>query len=117
MTDQSNEAFSQFAAATKGTAESIKASCSKAVKGAQDYQTRVLEFTQTNAKRSFELMQQLVSAKSPSEFFEVSADYTQRQWEAIAEQARQLTEIAQNATLASVEPLKTNFETAFKRAA
>lgn len=117
VTEQSTEAFERIAAATGGAADSFRDCCTKAVKGAQDYHQRVLEFTQTNANNSFELTQKLLRAKSPSEFFEVSADHTRKQWEVIAEQARQLGELAQNAALASAEPLKSGFESAFKRAA
>lgn len=117
VSEQSNQAFSQLAATTSGTAETIKDCCTQAVKGAQDYHARLLEFTQTNTKHSFEAAQKLLGAKSPTEFFEISADYTRRQLETVAEQARQLTELAQKVTFASVEPLKANFENAFKRAA
>jgi phasin len=117
VTEQATEAFERIAAATSGAAESFRDCCTKAVKGAQDYHNRVLEFAQTNANHSFELAQKLLRAKSPSEFFEVSADHNRRQWEVIAEQAKQLGELAQNAALASTEPLKSGFENAFKRAA
>jgi len=56
---------------TSEAAEVIRASCSKVVKGAQEYHARVLEFTQANANRSFEFAQKLLSVKSPSEFFEL----------------------------------------------
>ena len=117
VTEQSTEAFERIAAATSGAAESVRDCCTKAVKVAQDYHYRVLEFAQTNANHSFELAQKLLRAKSPTEFFEVSADHNRRQWEIIAEQVKQLAELAQNAALASTEPLKTGFESAFKRAA
>jgi phasin len=117
VTDQSTQAFERTAAAANEAAESIRDCCSKAVKGAQDYHNRALEFTQTNANRSFEFAQKLLGVKSPSEFFEVSTDHTRRQWEVIADQAKQLTELAQKTTLAATEPLRTGFESAFKRAA
>jgi phasin len=117
VTEQSTQAFERIAAATSGAAESFRDCCTNAVKGAQDYHNRVLAFAQTNANHSFELAQKLLRAKSPSEFFEVSADHNRRQWEVIAEQARQLGELAQNAALASTEPLKSSFENVFKRAA
>jgi phasin len=117
MTEQSRQAFDRAGAATSEAAEGIRASCSKAVKGAQEYHTRVLEFTQVNANRSFEFAQNLLSVKSPTEFFELSADHTRRHWEVLADQAKQITELAQQATLASTEPLRSGFQNAFKRAA
>jgi phasin len=117
VTQQSNEGFRRATAATGEATDSIRDSYSKAMKGAQNYHKRALEFAQTNANRSFEFAQKLLGAQSPSEFFQVSADYTRRQWEDFAEQARELTELAQSATIASTEQLRTGFENAFKRAA
>jgi phasin len=116
-TGQATEALERIAAATSGAAESLRDCCTNAIKGMQDYHNRALAFAQTNANHSFELAQKLLRAKSPSEFFEVSAVHNRRQWEVIAEQAKQLGEIAQNAAVASTEPLKYSFENAFKRAA
>jgi hypothetical protein len=77
----------------------------------------VLEFTQANANSNFELAQRLLGAKSPGEFFEVSSDHMRRQWEMLADQTKQLTQLAQNVTAANAEPLKSGFEKVFKRAA
>jgi phasin len=107
VTTQSNEAFF----------ETMRDCCSKAVKGAQDYHNRVIEFTQSNANRSFELAQKLLSVKSPSEFLEVASDHMRQQWEALAHEATQLTELSQKITLATAEPLKTGFEKVLQRAA
>ena len=87
------------------------------MKGAQDYHNRLIEFMQSNANRSFELTQRLLSVKSPSEFVEVSSDHMRRQWEAFTNEATQLTELSQKITLATTEPLKNGFEKVLQRAA
>ena len=115
--DMTKEGLDRVTAATSEAGETVREYCSKAVKGAQVYHNRVLEFAQTNANSSFELAQRLLNAKSPSEFFEVSSDHMRRQWEMLADQTKQLTELAQNATAATAEPLKSGLEKVFKRAA
>jgi phasin len=117
MADVAKEGLDRTTAATSEAAEIMRDYCSKAVKGAQDYQNRVLEFTQANANSNFELAQRLLGAKSPGEFFEVSSDHMRRQWEMLADQTKQLTQLAQNVTAANAEPLKSGFEKVFKRAA
>jgi phasin len=117
VADVSKEGLDRITTATSEAAETMRDYCSKAAKGAQDYHNRVLEFAQMNANSSFELAQRLLNAKSPSEFFEVSSDHMRRQWEMIADQTKQLTVLAQNATAASAEPLKSGFEKVFNRAA
>ena len=115
--DASKEGFERINAATTEATETMRDCCAKAVKGTQDYHNRVLGFIQANANSSFELAQLLLNAKSPSEFIELSSDHVRRQWQAITDQTKQLTELAQNITSSSAEPLKSGFEKVFKRAA
>ena len=91
--------------------------CSTALKGMQDYNSKVVEFTQANTKSYVEFVQKLAGVKSPSEFFEVSTDHGRYQLETVAEQAKQLAELAQKVTLATAEPLKTGFAKAYNHAA
>jgi phasin len=115
--EQQKQALDQFATRTGDAAETMRECCSKAVKSAQDYQKRLIEIAQTNANRTFEFAQKLLSVKSPSEFVEVSSDHMRRQWEMAAEQTKQLAELTQNLTASTAEPLKAGFERAFKSAA
>ena len=95
----------------------MKNSCSTALKGLQDYNRKVIEFTQANTKSYVEFVQKLAGVKSPSEFFEVSTDHGRYQLETIAEQAKQLAELAQKVTIATAEPLKTGIAKTYNRAA
>ena len=115
--DVSQEALERVTATTTQSTEVLRDCCAKAVKGAQDYHNRVLEFARANANTSFELAQRLLNAKTPSEFFEVSTDHMRRQWATVSDQTKQLAELAQSATAATTEPLKSGFEKVFKRAA
>ena len=67
---------------------------SSALKGMQDYQSKIIEFSQANTKSYLEFVQKLAGVKSPSGFFEVSTAHTRQQIETVAEQAKQLTELA-----------------------
>jgi phasin len=116
-TEQPREALERITAASTETAETMRDCCSKVVKGMQDYQNRYIEFAQANANHSFELVQRLMGVKSPSEFVVVSSDHVRRQWDMLADQAKQLTDLVQNMTFASAEPLRSGFERVFKQAA
>jgi phasin len=100
------------AAATEATAL-IKNSFSTAVKGAQDYNTKVIEFAQTNTKAALDFVQKLSGVKSPSEFIELSTDQSRQQFETLTAQTKELAALAQKVTLATVEPLKTGVTKAF----
>jgi len=106
LTDTSAERSKEaFETASTGAADVI----TTALKGMQDYNSKVIEFSQANTKSYVEFVQKLAGVKSPSEFFEVSTDHGRYQLETVAEQAKQLAELSQKVTLATAEPLKTGF--------
>ena len=114
---QSKEAFEKMSAVTSEAADAMKDCCSTAVIGAQEYNNKLIEFTQANTNATFEYIQKLFGVKSPSEFVEISSEHTRRQFETLAEQTKQLAMLTQHLTVASAEPLKAGFTKAFNRAA
>jgi phasin len=103
------------AATTEGA--DLKSNYSTAISGIQDYNSKLLEFAHANAKAAFEFLQQLSGAKSPEAFVELSTEHARKQFEILTEQTKQLTSLAQSATLAAVEPIKTGLGKAFNHAA
>jgi phasin len=112
-TAQAKEAFEKVSAATAEATDLIKNSFSTAAKGAQDYNTKVIEFVQTNTKATVDFVQKLSGVKSPSEFIELSTDHSRTQFETLTEQTKELAALAQKVTLANVEPLKAGVTKAF----
>ena len=114
---QAKEAFQKMSAATAEAATLIKNSYSTAVKGAQDYNSKVIEFAQSNADAALDFVQKLSGVKSPADFFELSGDHSRRQFEALTEQTKELATLAQKVTFAAVEPLKSSVTKALNEAA
>jgi phasin len=110
---QAKEAFENMRAATAEATDLIKNSYSIAAKGAQEYNTKVNEFGQTNIKVALEFVQKLWDVKSPSDVIEFSTNHSRTQYETLSEQTKELAALAQNVTLATVEPLKTGITKAF----
>ena len=106
-TTQAKETYEKMNAATAETTDLIKNSYSMAVKGAQDYNTKFIEFAQTNTEAAFDFVQKLSGVKSPSDFIELSTEHSRKQFETLTEQTKELAALAQKVTLATVEPLKT----------
>jgi len=115
--ERSKEVLETIGAATTEAVEVMKNCCSTALKGVQDYNSKVIEFSQANTKSYVEFVQKLAGVKSPSELFEVSTNQARHQLETMGEQAKQLTELAQKVTLATAEPLKRSFAKAYDQAA
>ena len=59
-----------------------------------------------NTNSALDFLHQLLSVKSPVEFFELSSVHARRQFETFAEQSKHLTGLAQKVTADAVEPLK-----------
>jgi phasin len=116
-TVRSKEMFETIGAATTEAADVMKNCCSTALKGMQEYNSKLIEFSQANTKSYVEFVQKLAGVKSPSEFVEIATDHGRYQLETVAEQAKQLAELAQKVTLATAEPLKTGFAKAYRHAA
>ena len=94
-------------------AASMKDSYSTAVKGAQDYNTKFIEFARTNTETALDFAQKLWGVKSPSDFIELSTEHSRKQFETLTQQTSELAALAQKVTLAAVEPLKTSVSKTF----
>ena len=97
-----------MSAATGQTADVMKNCYLTAVKGVQDYNNKLIEFTHANTKTAFDFAQRMSGVKSPSEFVELSTELAQQQLTTLTEQTKQLAALAQQVTLATAEPLKTS---------
>jgi phasin len=112
---QAKAAFEKANTAAADATMLMKDSCSRGLKGAQEYNTKVIEFARTNTEAAFGFAQELVGVKSPSEFFELSSSHSRKQFETLTEQAKELAMLAQKVTLATSEPFKAGATKAFSQ--
>ena len=92
----------------KRPTSSKKNSYLTAVKGVQDYNNnKFFEFAHENTNAAFDFIQKMSGVRSPSAFVELSTEHARKQLESLTEQAKELATLAQKATLATAEPLKT----------
>jgi phasin len=116
-TTQAKETYEKMNAATTEAADLIKNSYSTAMKGMQDYNNKIIEFTQANTNAAFDFVQKMSGVKSPSEFLELWTEHARKQVETLTEQSKQLAALGKKVTLATAEPLKTGIADQFNRAA
>jgi phasin len=116
-TTHAKETYEKMSAATTEAADFVKDSCSMAVKGAQDYNTKFIELAHANTNSAFNFVQKLFGVKSPTEFVELSTEHARTQLETLTDQTKQLAALAQKVTLATAEPLKIGVAKAFNRVA
>ena len=116
-TTQAKQTYDKIDAATTEAADFIKNSYSKAVKGMQDYNNKIIEFAHANTNAAFDFVQKLSGVKSPPAFVELWTEHARTQLETLTEQTKQLAALAQKATPATAAPLKTGVAEAFNHAA
>ena len=97
---QAKENLETMSVAAGEATDFLKHSFATTVKRTQDYNTKVLEFTNANVKAAVEHATKLMSVKSPMEFFALSNDYAKRQFEVLTRQVQELAAIVQTMTIA-----------------
>jgi phasin len=100
---QTKQAFDKMSAATTDATALMKDSYAAAMRRAQDYNVKVIEFAQKNTEAAFEFARELSNVKSPAEFLELSTSHSRKQFETLTEQARELATLAQKAAMATAE--------------
>ena len=101
---QLKEVAEKMSAGTTEAAVLVKSSFSTAIKGAQDYNSKIVEFAHTNSEAAFDLAQKLANVRTPSDFIELSTEHSRKRFEALTEQTKELAALAQEVTLAAAEP-------------
>jgi phasin len=96
---QAKENLETMSAAAGQATDFLKQNYTTTVKGAQDYNTKILEFTNANIKAAVEQATKLMTVKSPMEFFALSSDYAKQQFGILTRQAQELAAIVQNMTM------------------
>ena len=106
---------------TKATADAtthaLEQTHAIAVKGTADFHRQWLEMIRVNTSSTLEFMQQLAGAKSPTEFFELSAAHYRTQLETFAEQTQHLMALGQKVATDSVAPVQSGIQSALTKAA
>jgi len=92
------DTYAKAKMASEEVADLLKNTYTTATKGATEYNLKLIEITRINTRAAFDYADELLGAKSPSEFIELSTAHARKQFEAITAQTKELTELAQKVT-------------------
>ena len=106
--------FKDAAETHNGTMEAVFTSASK---GASAYSAKLMEFMKANTTSALDFAQELLSVKSPTEAVELWTTHTRKQFETLAAQAKELTELSQKVATETAEPIKASASKYIKPAA
>ena len=103
---QSRAAFEKINAATKETHGSFDASASIAAKGLRELNAKAFEAFQANTALAFEFFNALTGTKNISDAIALAPAHADKQFQALKDQTKDLSTLAQKIVTESAEPLK-----------
>jgi phasin len=113
---QAKENYEKVKSAAEQATDVLEDTYSTASKGCCGYGLKVLEAARANSNAAFDLMADLMTAKSYAEVVEKSTAYMRAQFETLTAQAKELGEEAQKVASETAEPIKESFSSFGKAA-
>ena len=86
-----------------------------AAKHATDYNQKLIEIARANTRSTFDYVDELLHAKSLSEFVELSAAQMRKQFDIASAQNEELYKLAQEIATEAAETIRTSAAKAIKR--
>jgi len=98
------------------TLDQLGQSFSKTTDTLRDLNLKMIEMMRANAEASFDLAENLVTAKSPTDIFERLKGFTEQQVQTLQKQTQELTGLTQTAAQEAMQPRKDAEDRAAKSA-
>jgi phasin len=113
---QARENYEKIKSASEQATEVLEDTYSTASKGCAGYGLKLIETARANNDAAFDLMGELMTAKSYSEVVELSSAYLRKQFDAMTSQTKELYEHAQKVATETAGPIKESISTFTKAA-
>src|SRR6202035_5232527 len=114
---QAKDTYEKMKAAAEEATDVLETTYSTATKGASDYGLKVIEAARVNTNAAFDFAGELMAAKTLSEMVELSSTHARKQFEALTQQGKELTALAQKVATDTAEPIKSGMNRAFSKVA
>src|SRR5690242_14054318 len=114
---QARENYEKVKNVAEQATDVLEDTYSTASKGYASYGLKLVETARANSDATFDLMTELMTAKSYSEVVELSSAYLRKQFDALTSQTKELCEHAQKVANDTVEPIKESISNTFNKAA
>ena len=111
------ENYEKMKSSAEEATDVLEETYSAASKGCSGYGLKVIEAARANSNAAFDVMGQLLTAKSFAEAVELSTAYMRKQFDTLTAQAKDLSEEAQKVATDTAEPMKESFTNAIGKAA
>jgi phasin len=114
---QAQDTYAKVTAATAEATNVFEETCTTAAQATAEYNRKAVEAICAHAESFFDLALGLLKVNSPNEFLKVSGDHLSKQLDAVTEQAKEFSALAQKAVSETAEPIKTGIKRALTKVA
>ena len=114
---QAKENYEKCKSAAEQATDVLEDTYSTASKGCASYGLKLIETTRANSDAAFDLMSEVMNAKSYSEVVELYSAYLRKQFDTLVAQTKDLSEHAQKVATETAEPIKGCFSNVMNKAA
>lgn len=111
---QAKESYDKFKAAAEETTDLLETTYTAASKGATEFNMKALEALRANVNASFDFTTAMFGTKTLADAAELSTTHFRKQFEALTEQTKELTALAQKIAADTSEPIKSGVSKSFK---
>src|SRR5580658_8087638 len=112
---QAKDTYEKMKAAAEEATDVLETTYSTATKGASDYGLKVIEVARVNTNAAFDFAGEVMAAKTLSEVVELTSAHARKQFEAMTEQSKELSALAQKVATETAEPIKSGMNKAFTK--
>ncbi len=102
--EQAKIAFDKFMETAQSTMNTLEGQSKVTQAGAKEISQKIMSFAEQNVATAFDYAQKLVQAKDPQSLMALHGEFVQAQMQVLAEQARELGEIASKTARDSTKP-------------
>lgn len=110
---RSRDTYEKMRTAAEEATGSLEASYAAATQGVNEFNARAIDVFKANSEANLEHVKSVMAAKSIGDAIALHSAHARKQFETLAEQAKELSTLAQKVAAASVEPLKASFGKTF----
>jgi phasin len=114
--EHTRDACAKAKIASEEAIDLLENTCEIAAKRATDYNHKVIEIVRANTRAVFDNVNELLGAKSPPEFFELSTAQMRKQFDISSGQNKELCALAQEMATEAAEAMKTGLSKGFNNA-
>jgi phasin len=114
---QAKDTYEKIKAAAEEATDVLETTYSTATKGASDYGLKMIEVARANTNAVFDFAGEIIAAKTLSEVVELTNAHARKQFEALTQQTKDLSALAQKVATDTAEPIKSGMNKAFNKVA